>query len=607
MRALVGRTAARQQHRCAIASGLGSASADQPPKSAMRTAATAPSASASSERAPAADRAAPGLEPRPLPHYADYPIDRASELRTDAKALAALFEAPQSRLLPVLAPSADSAARVLVVAASTATPAPTRLAPAWVRPASASAPCLADGGGFAGCVFLGLDSDGAGVFAGRVRPDAADGVVAAAAAAAEGGNGGGASQPQWMAARTAGPDMSAGDAALVATAAGVASWHAAAQYDGSTGLPTQPRRGGHSRGVVAVDGASSSAPALPRPPRALYPRVDPATIMLVRQGPWALLGRKAEWPPGRWSTLAGFLECGETFEQCVARETREESGVPVDLATVQYVESQPWPFPRSLMVGFYASPVAAEESSLSDGSDPYALLPAGAARRAAMDVGLTQEELRRYLLPRLPAARPTAELEDVRWFYRGWVRQALARHHQQAAAAAAAGGGGGQVEEGLFHVPGHYSLGNRLVHGWLRERCEGAEDDFEADEAGGSSPLARFPAADIGEPGTTFKYVLLRVFESSGCSKLAVWGHPAAEYHNHILQRAKAHAQALGLGAQAVEVLGGGRIRHDEGGGGSVHVYGYSAAFGSSPHEVSAAILQRWFPFSSVTVSYEGY
>lgn len=543
--------------------------------------------------APAADRAAPSLQQPSLPHYADYPIDRAAELRTDAKALAALFDAPQSRLLPVLAPTADSAARVLVVQQQQERP----LAPAWVRPASAVSLCLADGGGLAGCMFLGLNADGAGVFAGRVRPDGADSVVAAAAAASS------SSSPQWAAARTAGPDMSPGDAALVATAAGLASWHASAQFDGSTGLPTKPRRAGHSRGVgpeaaAAAASLSSSSSSPSRPPRALYPRVDPATIMLVKQGAWALLGRKSEWPAGRWSTLAGFLECGETLEQCVCRETAEESGVPVDLSTVQYVESQPWPFPRSLMVGFYAAPVAVAGEDGGNDPDPYALLPPGAARRAAMDVGLTHAELQRYLLPRLPEATPPAsgELEDVRWFYRGWVRRALARHRS------AEDGGG----EGLFHVPGHYSLGHRLVHGWLREQ-QGDDKEQAADEEQQQEQqqdaLVQFASADIGGPGTTFKYVLMRVFETSGRSKLAVWGHPAAEYHNHVLQRGKARAQSLGLAG--VDVLGGGRIRHDA--TGAIHVYGYSAAFGTSPHEVSAAILRRWFPFSSVTVSYEGY
>jgi len=580
---------------------------------------------------------AAALAPARTPHYADYPIDRAAELRTDAQALASLFDAPQARLLPLLAPSADGTARVLVVsrgaaaaaAADTAAPASYPLAPAWVRPAASVAASLADGGGLPGAIFLGLDDDGAGVFAGRVRPEAADAVVAAAAAAAAASSiekeeeatapsPSTAPPPIWLAARTAGPDMLAGDAALVATAAGLASWHAGAQFDGRTGFPTAPRRAGHSRGAVVPPEQAASASPGSRPPRALYPRVDPATIMLVREGAWALLGRKGEWPAGRWSTLAGFVECGETFEQCVAREVLEESGVPVSASGITYVESQPWPFPRSLMVGFYARPEVAaaagaagvgdgeEGGRNSGGGDPYALLPAGAARRAAMDVGVTPEELRRYLLPRLPEAKAaSSELEDARWFFRGWVRRALERHRAQPAG----------DQDGLFHVPGHYSLGNRLVHGWLAEgNGEDAAGDEEEDDAR-ASPLppllGSFASADIGEPGTTFKYVLLRVTDgTSGCSKLAVWGHPQAEYHNHVLQRAKARAASIGLGQGAVDVLGGGRIRREaqaDGGGGAICVYGYSAAFGPSPHEVSAAILRRWFPFSEVTVSYDGY
>lgn len=177
MRALVGRTAARQQqHRCCaqgIASGLGSGGASSSATTMMARALPSSSAmemATDATAAPAADRAAPSLQQPSLPHYADYPIDRAAELRTDAKALAALFDAPQSRLLPVLAPTADSAARVLVVQQQQERP----LAPAWVRPASAVSLCLADGGGLAGCMFLGLNADGAGVFAGRVRPDGAD-------------------------------------------------------------------------------------------------------------------------------------------------------------------------------------------------------------------------------------------------------------------------------------------------------------------------------------------------------------------------------------------------------------------------------------------------
>lgn len=113
----------------------------------------------------------------------------------------------------------------------------------------------------------------------------------------------------------------------------------------------------------------------------------------------------------------------------------------------------------------------------------------------------------------------------------------------------------------------------------------------------------------------TFKYVLLRVRDGAGGgeasggpprSKLLVWGHPAAEYHNHLYQRAAAAAKGRGL---AVDVLGGGRIEHNAEDG-SLSVYGYSAAFGPAPHEVTAALLRRWFPYyaaDAVRVSYEGY
>lgn len=108
-----------------------------------------------------------------------------------------------------------------------------------------------------------------------------------------------------------------------------------------------------------------------------------------------------------------------------------------------------------------------------------------------------------------------------------------------------------------------------------------------------------------------FKYVLMRLSEpGSGAqpprSKLCVWGATAAVYHNHVFQKAKGQAQALGL---QLEVLGGGRIEHHSEQG-VISVYGYSAAFGPAPHEVSAALLRRWYPFydpAAITVSYSGY
>jgi NAD+ diphosphatase len=83
-----------------------------------------------------------------------------------------------------------------------------------------------------------------------------------------------------------------------------------------------------------------------------FPRLDPAIIVLVTDGERALLGRQSTWPPGRYSTIAGFVEPGESLEDAVAREVMEETGVPVTGA--RYDSSQPWPFPASIMIGFRA-------------------------------------------------------------------------------------------------------------------------------------------------------------------------------------------------------------------------------------------------------------
>jgi NAD+ diphosphatase len=86
-----------------------------------------------------------------------------------------------------------------------------------------------------------------------------------------------------------------------------------------------------------------------------FPRLDPAIIVLVSDGEQALLGRQASWPVGRYSTIAGFVEPGESLEDAVAREVLEETGIEVD--RVEYHSSQPWPFPASLMLGFTAHAV----------------------------------------------------------------------------------------------------------------------------------------------------------------------------------------------------------------------------------------------------------
>jgi NAD+ diphosphatase len=91
-----------------------------------------------------------------------------------------------------------------------------------------------------------------------------------------------------------------------------------------------------------------------------YPRVDPVVIMLAIHDDRLLLGRQPQYPPGRYSALAGFVEVGENFEAAVARELFEEAGIRV--CNIRYIASQPWPFPSSLMIGCFAD---AESSALT--------------------------------------------------------------------------------------------------------------------------------------------------------------------------------------------------------------------------------------------------
>lgn len=133
------------------------------------------------------------------------------------------------------------------------------------------------------------------------------------------------------------------DGPLVMHAIGMAEWHAATTFCPRCGDRLEPRQAGH---VLHS----------PRCGRDQFPRSDPAVIMLVTDGePGAadervLLGRSPAWPAGRFSTLAGFVEPGETMEDAVRREVAEETGVRV--GEVAYFGSQPWPLPASLMVGF---------------------------------------------------------------------------------------------------------------------------------------------------------------------------------------------------------------------------------------------------------------
>ncbi len=140
--------------------------------------------------------------------------------------------------------------------------------------------------------------------------------------------------------RDVGALLSDRDAGLLVHAVGLANWHAAHPRCPRCGAPTASTRGGAVR-TCTEDGSEH------------FPRTDPAMIVLVTDGAdRAVLGRQAIWPAGRYSTLAGFVEPGESAEQAVVREVREETGIEV--TDVVYEASQPWPFPASLMLGFRA-------------------------------------------------------------------------------------------------------------------------------------------------------------------------------------------------------------------------------------------------------------
>ncbi len=205
--------------------------------------------------------------------------------------------------------------------------------------------------------------------------------------------------------RRVGALMAGPDAALLAYAKGMIHWHQRHLYCGVCGALTQSRDGGHVRVCTNPD-----------KPHTHFPRTDPAVIMLVEHddpegnGPACLLGRQSRWVEGMYSTLAGFVEPGETLEEAVAREVLEESAVRV--TDVRYRASQPWSFPSSLMLGFRAR---AETTAIRiDGR----------------------------------------ELEDARWFTPDEVRSF---------------GEWGDAPEGEKRLPRKDSISRWLIEGWLEE------------------------------------------------------------------------------------------------------------------------------------------
>jgi NAD+ diphosphatase len=149
------------------------------------------------------------------------------------------------------------------------------------------------------------------------------------------------SDTAWVGLREAAARWPHFDSGLFAYAKALLLWQSRARFCGACGSATTLIRAGHCARCSNPDCQLQQ-----------FPRTDAAIIVIVTDGPRCLLGRQTGWPPGRYSTLAGFVEPGETLEDAVRREVREEAGVEV--AQALYQSSQPWPFPGALMVGFRA-------------------------------------------------------------------------------------------------------------------------------------------------------------------------------------------------------------------------------------------------------------
>ena len=192
--------------------------------------------------------------------------------------------------------------------------------------------------------------------------------------------------------RAVAPLLDDQSAAVLAYAKAMVHYHHQHRFCGSCGAPMESREGGHLRVCTNPECGQHD-----------FPRTDPAIIVLVSSGERCLLGRQPTWPESFYSIIAGFVEPGESLEGAVAREVREETGVRVK--RVRYHSSQPWPFPRSLMIGFTAE-AGSTGIRLNDG-----------------------------------------ELEDARWL----SRQAIVR----------------ELEQGTLRLPSPISISHRLIEAWF--------------------------------------------------------------------------------------------------------------------------------------------
>jgi len=152
--------------------------------------------------------------------------------------------------------------------------------------------------------------------------------------------------------RMAGGLLPPEEAEVLAYARGMLYWHRRHRFCGSCGRATKPRDGGHMRECVEEDLKH-------------FPRTDPAVMVLVANGDRCALARQPGWPDGMLSVIAGFVEPGESIEDAASREAKEELGLTI--GGLRYFRSQPWPFPSSLMIGYFAE--TADERLVVDGTE----------------------------------------------------------------------------------------------------------------------------------------------------------------------------------------------------------------------------------------------
>lgn len=278
----------------------------------------------------------------PANAYASGPLDRADRLRADTEAVARALMDEAARLHPVWRGHNMVRYSEQIQAWS-----PDRDRAVFISEARET-------------VFLGLDGGGAPHFALDLShhddpPAGADAV--------------------YEDLRKVGPMMADDEGAVLAYARGLVHWHDRHQFCGVCGTRTEAILGGHQRRCLNEACGVSH-----------FPRTDPAVIMLVHDGADRIvLGRQAEWPPGRCSVLAGFVEPGESLEDAVAREVMEEVGLPV--ADVTYHSSQPWPFPSSIMLGFTARALSDDMTVATDEIEEARWVHRDAVRNCPNDDG----------------------------------------------------------------------------------------------------------------------------------------------------------------------------------------------------------------------------